>query len=178
MLKDNKKKVFKSVKMLTVAAMLTAMSVVIGMVCKTFLNFGDGLLRVTFENLPIIISGILFGPIVGGLVGAASDLISYLLTPQQYSPNLVVTAGAFSIGAISGIIAKYVLKKKNRVQIIVSAASAHIIGSMIIKTIGIYQYFQWMALVRIPLYIVIGSVEIFLLCLLFKSNSFRRAIDY
>ena len=53
---------FKSVKALVLAAMLTAMSVVIGMFCKTLLNFGNGLFRVTFENLPIILSGIIFGP--------------------------------------------------------------------------------------------------------------------
>jgi ECF transporter S component (folate family) len=178
-MKENKrKKVFKSVKMLTIAAMLTAMSVAIGIACKTLLNFSDGLFRITFENLPIIISGILFGPIVGGLVGAASDLISYLLSPQIYAPNLIVTAGAFSVGVVSGVISKYVLKKKNRTQIIVSAASAHIVGSMIIKTIGVFQYFQWMALLRIPLYLMIGSVEILILCLLFRSKSFCRAVEY
>ena len=69
-------RVFPSVKSLTLAAMLVAMSVVIGIFCKTFLNFAGGLVRITFENLPIILSGILFGPIVGGLVGAASDLVS------------------------------------------------------------------------------------------------------
>ena len=75
---NNKSKVFKSVRFLTTAAMLTALSVVIGIVCKNFLNFGSGLFRVTFENLPIIMSGILLGPAAGGIVGAASDLVSYL----------------------------------------------------------------------------------------------------
>ena len=82
----NQKRIFKSVKMLTVAAMLTAMSVVIGIFCKNTLNFGNGLYRITFENLPIIMSGILFGPIVGGLVGAASDFVSYLLSAQTFDP--------------------------------------------------------------------------------------------
>ena len=71
---------FKSIKELTLAAMLVAMSVVIGIFCKSVLNFGGGLFRITFENLPIIISGLLFGPIVGGVTGIASDLISYLLS--------------------------------------------------------------------------------------------------
>ena len=51
---------------LTLGAMLAAMSVVIGMFCKSFLNFGEGLWRVTFENLPIILAGIFLGPITGG----------------------------------------------------------------------------------------------------------------
>ena len=76
----------KSIMKLTLAAMLTAMSVVIGIFCKSFLNFGAGLFRVTFENLPIILSGIMFGPTTGAIVGIAGDLVSYLLSPQIYPP--------------------------------------------------------------------------------------------
>lgn len=65
----------KSIKILTTAAMLTAISIVIASLCKVipFLNFGIGL-RVTLENMPIIMAGILFGPIVGGCVGLATVL--------------------------------------------------------------------------------------------------------
>ena len=96
---DKRHTVFRSLRVLTQAAMLTAMSVVIGIFCKSFLNFGNGLFRITFENLPIILSGLLFGPVIGGIVGVATDLISYLLSPQLYPPNLIVTAGAFSVGS-------------------------------------------------------------------------------
>ena len=37
-----------ALKRLVLGAMLAAMSVVIGMFCKSFLNFGGGLWRVTF----------------------------------------------------------------------------------------------------------------------------------
>ena len=146
-----KNTLFLSVKMLTIAAMLTAMSVAIGIVCKSFLNFGNGLFRITFENLPIILSGILFGPIIGGLVGAASDLVSYLLSPQTLPPNLVVTAGAICVGVASGVMSKFVVKSKGTKQIIISASIAHVIGSMIIKPIGLYQFYQWGVLLRVPL---------------------------
>ena len=98
--------VSKKIKALTTAAMLTAMSVIIGIICKSFLNFGGGLFRITFENLPIILTGILYGPIVGGAVGAATDLISYFLSPQTYPPNLIVTLGATMIGVTAGVFAK------------------------------------------------------------------------
>ena len=172
-----KNTVFKSVKGLALASMLTAMSVAIGMFCKTFMSYGGGLFRVTFENLPIIISGLSFGPIVGALVGVASDLISYLLSPQIYPPNLIVTAGAASVGIVSGIFARYVVPKRGLVQVIVSGGAAHIIGSMIIKSIGLFQYYGILVLWRIPLYIVIAGLELTLICWLFKRNSFRRLIN-
>lgn len=171
------KKYIASVKRLTAAAMLCAMSVVIGMFCKTLLNFGNGLFRVTFENLPIILSGILLGPIFGGLVGGASDLISYLLSAQTYPPNFIVTAGAVAIGVTSGIVSKFIVKKSGYLQIILSAAFAHIVGSMIIKPIGLFEYYGFAVLLRIPFYLVIAPIEIIVLCMLYKNSTFKKIID-
>ncbi len=171
---NNKSKVFKSVRFLTTAAMLTALSVVIGIVCKNFLNFGSGLFRVTFENLPIIMSGILLGPAAGGIVGAASDLVSYLLSSQIYPPNLIVTAGAVAVGVISGLIARFAVKERGKAQIIAAGGLAHLVGSMIIKPIGLYQFYGILVLWRIPLYLVIAPVEILLLCWLLNRPSINR----
>ncbi len=167
----------KSIQVLTLTAMLTAMSVVIGMFCKNYMNFANGLFRVTFENLPIILSGILFGPITGAAVGAASDVISYLLTAQAYPINLVVTLGAATVGFVSGFVAKVIIKKNGYAQIIISGAAAHLIGSLIIKSAGLYQFYGWAIMWRIPLYILIASVELWLLCLLYKNATFRKLID-
>ena len=133
--RNNNHRLFRSVATLTLAAMLTAMSVVIGIFCKSVLNFGGGLFRITFENLPIILTGIVLGPIAGGVVGLASDLVSYMLSGQSYPLNIVVTLGATAIGVLSGLMSKYVVKRKCKAQIILSASVAHIIGSMIIKSI-------------------------------------------
>lgn len=170
--------IFKSVRYLTLAAMLTAVSVVIGIICKNFLDFG-GVFRITFENLPIILAGIVMGPAVGGMVGAASDLVSYLLSSQVYPPNLIVTAGAAAVGVVSGICAKYAVKKRGTKQVIVSAAAAHLVGSMIIKTIGLY-YLTFQSVVvlwRIPIYLVIAPVEIVILCLIFKQKNIRKLFE-
>ncbi len=168
---------FGSVKTMTMAAMLTAMSVVIGIFCKNFLDFGAGLFRVTFENLPVILAGIMFGPIVGGIVGAASDIISYLLSNQAYPINLIVTLGAATVGVVSGVFSRFVFRKKGVRRIIFSASTAHIIGSMIIKTAGLYSYYSYAALWRIPLYAVIASLEIAVMCLLYRNSTFRKLID-
>ncbi len=166
-----------ALKRLTLGAMLAAMSVVIGMFCKSFLNFGGGLWRVTFENLPIILAGVFLGPVTGGMVGIVSDLTSYLLSPQIYPPNLIVTLGAFTVGLVSGLMARFMIRERGVRQIALSAAVAHIIGSMIIKPIGLFQFYQWAVLVRIPLYLVIAPLEILLLCLLWKQKSFRKLFE-
>ena len=175
---QNRRATAKSaLKRLVLGAMLAAMSVVIGMFCKTFLNFGGGLWRVTFENLPIILAGIFLGPLTGGMVGAVSDLASYLLSPQIYPPNLIVTFGACMVGITSGLMAKFAVRQRGTQQIALSAAVAHVIGSMIIKPIGLFQFYQWAVLVRIPLYLVIAPLEILLLCLLWRQKSFRKLFE-
>lgn len=162
---------------LVLGAMLAAVSVVIGMFCKSFLNFSNGLLRITFENLPIILAGIFLGPLTGGMVGIVSDLVSYLLSPQTYPPNLIVTFGACMVGVVSGVMAKYVVRKRGMGQIVSSASVAHVVGSMIIKPIGLFQFYGWAVLVRIPLYLAIAPLEIFLLCLLWRQKSFRKLFE-
>ena len=168
----------KRITMVTTAAMMTAISVVIGIFCKSYLNFALGLFRITFENLPIIISGIIFGPIVGGIVGVAADLVSYLFSAQVYPPNLVVTFGAMMIGVISGLVSRFIVRKKGTKQIVFSGLIAHVIGSMIIKSIGLYQFYGILVLWRIPLYLLIAPIEIIIICLLLKRKTFARLIGY
>ena len=166
------------VNRITQAAMMVALSVIIGIFCKSFLNFGAGLFRITFENIPIIMSGIIMGPLTGGIVGASSDLLSYFLSAQSYPPNLIVTLGATMVGVCSGLVSKFLIKRRGSVQIILSGSAAHIVGSMIIKPIGLFQFYQYAVLFRIPLYLVIAPLEIGLICALLKRRSFARVVGY
>jgi ECF transporter S component (folate family) len=173
---NKKSPVFQNVKALTVAAMLTAISVVIGIFCKSLLNFGGGLFRITFENLPIILSGFLFGPIVGGMVGVATDVLSYLLSGQAYPLNLIVTVGAGLIGVISGLLFRLPIKGRT-LRVILSTAVAHAVGSMTVKTVGLYQFYGILVLWRIPLYVVIAGIETALICVLLRRKSIQRLFD-
>ena len=175
--KNAKISLFGSLKVMTMSAMLTAMSVVIGIFCKSFLNFGLGLYRVTFENLPILLSGIMFGPVVGGLVGASTDIISYLLSPQTYPINLTVTLGATAIGVVSGALSRYVFKRHTTARVVLSCAAAHIVGSMVIKPIGLFAIYGWAVLMRVPMYLVIAPIEILLICAMRRNAAIKKLID-
>ena len=166
------------IKRITTAAMIIAISIVISTICKNYLNIGNGVFRITFENLPIIMAGILYGPFVGGAVGIATDIVSFFMSSQAYPIMPMVTLGAAMVGVVSGFMAKYIIRQKGMKQIIISGIFAHLIGSMIIKTIGLYPIYSVLVFVRIPIYLVIASIEIFLLCQLFKRKSFARVVGY
>ena len=177
-MQKNKANERRNVHVITTAAMLGALSVVIGIFCKNYLNFGNGLFRVTFENFPIIMSGILFGPVVGGAVGVVSDMISYFLSTQSFAISPIVTLGAALVGGVSGCVSRFFLKEKGRVSIILSVIAAHLIGSLLVKTFGIYTYYKMsyvmMLLYRLPTYAAIMALESFFLCMIFKHKTFRN----
>ena len=164
----------KSVYVLVYAAMLAALSVVIGIFCKNFLNFGNGLFRITLENFPIILSGIAFGPVVGALVGAVADIISFMLSTQSLAISPIVTLGAAAVGAVSGLTFHYVFKRGGNARVILSVAAAHLAGSILIKSVGLFIYYEWMVLWRIPTYVIIAALEAWLLCYLYKSPVFAK----
>jgi len=164
-----------NIKIIAVCGMLAAISFLIGWVCKTYMTFGP--IRITFDNIPVILAGICFGPLCGAAVGAIADLLSCVFS--GFSVNIVITLGAASIGAVSGIVSNYILKKRGAVQVFTSTISAHIIGSMIIKSIGlsIIGFGGFVLFYRVPLYICISVIEFYVIYLLLKNKTFNREIE-
>ena len=169
-----KGKGLKNIHVLVYAAMLSAISVVIGIFCKNYLNFGNGIFRITFENFPIILSGLAFGPVVGALVGTLSDMVSFMLSTQTFAISPIVTLGAAAVGAVSGLVSHYIFKRNGMWQVIISVAAAHLVGSVLIKSVGLFFYYHWLVLWRIPTYSIIATLEASLLCYLYKSPVFAK----
>ncbi len=157
-----------SIRKLVLSALLTALCVVIGWVCKAYFTFGA--IRITFENLPILLAGFLLGPVYGAAAGAAADIVSALLT--GFSINPVITLGAASIGAVAGVLSKYLIKKNGFLQILIISLSSHALGSMIIKSLGLWMYdYAWqLLLLRVPLYIVIGTAEAYIIYIMLNNS--------
>ena len=171
-------RLFGNVRVLIVAALLTALS---GAVGKVFSIDVMPFARIGIENLPIVMAGIWFGPFVGGAVGLGADLFGCLL--KGYPPNPVTTLGFVSIGIVSGMMSMYMAKNNKTLNIVLADLAAHIVGSMIIKTIGLYFLFggQYpiyiMFLWRVPLYIGISAVESAVILLLMRNKAFSEQID-
>jgi len=60
---------------------------------------------INFGGFPIIFGGIVFGPVVGGIVGGIGDVLSHFLKPTgPFMPHFVLTSAL--TGIIPGILAK------------------------------------------------------------------------
>ncbi len=84
-----------NVKTLTVAAMLTAIGIILGFF-KIPIN---QLIEIRLGSLPVEMAGMLFGPAVAGVVGALTDIGGFIVKPTgPYFPGFTFS------GIIGGII--------------------------------------------------------------------------
>ncbi|NLM57224.1 MAG: folate family ECF transporter S component [Clostridiales bacterium] len=167
---------FGDIRVMCFAAMLVALSIAIAAFCKVYLSFGA--IRVTFENLPILLSGVLFGPLVGAATGVTADIISCIIAANPISP--IITVGAAMVGAVSGTFSHYIFKKYSTTRVFVSTLAAHVLGSMLIKSAGlmIYYNFPFETIIwRVPLYLFIWAVESSLIAVLLKNPIILRVAD-
>lgn len=119
-------------KKITALAMMTALSVVLGIVCKNLFTYGI-YYRFTLENLGVIMAGIFFGPLWGAAAGIASDLISCLLSTNPV-PNPFITVGAAAVGLVSGAVFRICPSMPLGKKCVISAVAAHITGQVLIKS--------------------------------------------
>lgn len=153
--------------------------VALSIVCGKFLQFPVGeALRFSFENLPILLSGIAFGPLAGALVGIVADLIGCLLV--GYAINPLVTLGAAAIGLIGGGVYRLAGKLPHGWRVTLAVVAAHLVGSVVIKTFGLAQFytlpFTELMLWRLLNYAIVGAAESLLLVALLKNKTLRAML--
>ena len=171
--------VFKSLTILVISAFLAAISIVCG---KYLAIRGGDVMRFSFENMPILMAGMLFGPIVGAVVGVVADLIGCVMV--GYTINPVVTAGAAVIGFVGGFVYHILDKIKrcpNGLKISLSVGTAHLIGSVVIKTVGLAAFYDMPLVVlmlwRLLNYLIVGVLEALILWYLLKNKALVREIN-
>ena len=167
--------VFGNLRVLTLAAMLCAMSVVLGYLSKAI--FGTGPLRLTFENLPTVLGAISFGPFVGGMIAIAADLFSCLMAGQ--GPNPLIAVGSVSVGVIAGVLGRYVLRRRSYPALLSIELCAHLVGSVTLKSLALYTmgFALPLLLPRLPIYLGIAAAEALLLYLILKRGSVTALLE-
>ena len=169
---------FGTLKVMVAVSLLCAMSVILGKYLA--INVGE-VLRFSFENMTIILAGIMFGPVIGLVAGVAADLIGCLLV--GYAVNPIITAGAAAIGFLSGLL--YMLLSKTTlpyaVKILMPVFVSHLVGSVLIKSIGLSAFYD-MPLAILMLwrglnYLIIGAAEYTLIYFIVKNKAINSQFE-
>ncbi len=163
-------------KVLAISALFAAIS----FICGKFLAFSIGdTLRFSFENLPLMLVGILFGPTVGVFTAITADIVGCLL--RGYAINPILTFAAAFIGFFSGLIFQFLKNSKIGVRVIFSVLFCHLFGSVLIKTVGLCIWYAtpfWVTLLsRLINYTVVTAAELTVLIIILKSKPFCSQIS-
>lgn len=117
---------------LTVCALLTAMSVVLARVLTLI---PAETTRISLEALPIVLAGLLCGPIPGALVGFAADLIGCLFSPFGYNPIFCLPPILY--GLLAGLVRRYVLEKNTLPRTALAFFPAALLGSVLWQSMAL-----------------------------------------
>ncbi len=172
----SKKRLGNNLRLLAVSAFLAALSIV----CGKYLALPVGnVLRFSFENLPILLAGMMFGPITGVLVGIVADVLGCVMV--AYTINPLVTLGAACIGLLGGVLFRLTKKLPLLWQTCITVILTHLVASVIVKTFGLAAYydmpFHILLLWRLLNYAVVGVVEWLLLYTILKNQALRRSFE-
>lgn len=172
----SKKRLGSNLRLLAVSAFLAALSIV----CGKYLALPVGnVLRFSFENLPILLAGMMFGPITGALVGIVADVLGCVMV--AYTINPLVTLGAACIGLLGGVLFRLTKKLPLLWQTCITVILTHLVASVVVKTFGLAAYydmpFHILLLWRLLNYAVVGVVEWLLLYTILKNQALRRSFE-
>ena len=172
----SKKRLGSNLRLLAVSAFLAALSII----CGKYLALSLGnVLRFSFENLPILLAGMMFGPITGLVVGTVADVVGCVMV--AYPINPLVTLGAACVGLLGGLLFRLTRKLPLLWQTFVTVIATHFVASVIVKTIGLAAYYDMplhiLMLWRLLNYVIVGVAEWLLLYTVLKNQALRRRFE-
>ncbi len=109
---------------------ILAMLIAIEIIMSRFLSIAQWNMKFSFAFIPVVMAGILYGPVAGGVVGGVSDFIGALLFPiGPYFPGYTFTA--ILIGVVYSL---FLYKKQTMIRIISSVVIVNGILSLFLNS--------------------------------------------
>lgn len=163
-----------NVRLLTLLALLTAMSIVFSRV----LSISTGFVRFNLGSLPVVLAGVLFGPGAGFAVGAVADIVGGVLS--GYAINPLITLGAGAVGFVAGLTWRWTALGGDSVRLAAAVLLGHTVGSIVINSLALHIFYNyaWSVLaVRIPNALALSVVEFVLVRILLANHAFVNAVS-
>lgn len=165
-----KKKI--STRMLVSMAMLAAIEVVLA---RFIIPMPNATMRFSIEAVPIIVAGLLFGPVPGALVGLVGDAVGCLFSGYGYNP--IFSVSPVMIGGCAGLLRTLLYRKVNYWRILISFLPAVVLGSVFWQSYWLSFFygshsFAWFLGSRSVQFAVTSLVNAAVILGLFKSRVF------
>ena len=165
-------------KTLAYCALLAALSVVLA---RLVIPMPAADTRFSIEAIPMVIAGMLFGPIPGALVGFTADFVGCLFSPYGYNPIFCVPPILY--GLCGGLFRNYLAKGVDPLRLTVSLLPPVILGSIVYQSATLaFMYYDGPFFEGFLFYVGTRSIQfgitlvldVLVIWLLFKAGIFKR----
>ena len=166
---------------LAVCALLTALSVVLA---RLLTVIPSEVSRFSLEAVPILLAGLLFGPLPGGAVGFAADLIGCLFSPYGYNPIFCLPPILYGLWA--GLVRRYVWEKPTVWRVALAVFPAVLCGSVLWQSMALalvyggeakLPFFLTRLAARSVQFAVTGCIDTVLVWLLARRNALAPVLQ-
>jgi ECF transporter S component (folate family) len=163
---------------LAYCALLAALSVVLA---RLIIPMPNESTRFSIEAVPIFISGMLFGPLAGGLVGFCADFVGTLFSGYGFNPLFCVPPILY--GVCGGLFRHYIAKNVSLPRLFVGMIPPVVVGSILYQSVTLaYIYPTGTFLQSLILKLTTRSIQfsitlvldVVVIFLLFRSRIFNR----
>ena len=164
---------------ITTMGLLMALSILLTRLASLRIAIGsvEGI-RIGLGKLPVILGGIIFGPLSGGLIGALSDIIGYFINPLgAYMPHFTLTS------ALSGMIPALVLRlwptgdEPKVLELGIAVTCGHVITALLLVPYFLNSIFGIPWVVLMPARMIAAPVNILIYVYVIKVLLKRNIID-
>ncbi|MGE5495636.1 MAG: folate family ECF transporter S component [Burkholderiales bacterium] len=151
---------FFNLRTLIVLALLAAL----GAVFSAFLSVeitpaGVKTIEVSLTPVPVMLAGIFFGPLAGGLVGFVADFAGFFMNTQGQAYNPVFSLTMALFGVIAALF--YLRSQKNSIWKVTGAAlSAQVVCSVVLNTLLINIFYGVPLAALVPTRLVGAAIEL------------------
>ena len=160
-----------NVNNLVKAAMLTALSIIFSRILGIQLTPE---LKISFGTLPLMLCGIITGPILGALSGLACDMIGIMINiGGTFHPGFTISS--ILTGMLPGLIFYFGKKKDIDIKILIGLVIFFVYGvnHAFLTTLWLYQLYQTpfniLFISRLPKVVIDGFINYFLLYVIYKN---------
>ena len=139
-------------------------------------------MRISIEAIPLVLAGVLFGPVPGVMVGFAADFIGCItLNPFPYNPIFSIPPMLY--GLFGGVLRYYVNAKPNFLRVLLTYIPPVVLGSVLWQSAAIayvnnsqgafYESLMVLLSSRSVQFLIVGPLEAVITYFLLKSGVFQ-----
>ncbi len=174
---------------ITTVAILAALSIVFERLLAFPPASQEAVVRISFGNVPIILSGILISPLYGGACGVVSDIIGCFVS--GYAPSPWLLPAPFIMGFLPGFLSKMTgvginegekPHIKKNLLLFVFITVTHILSSVLVTTYGLSIMkglgFVPLLVTRIPTMITGLFIDVILVCILYTPLKYEMKVRF